>query len=145
MGSKQPSETPDVGHIQNPEVSHEASDVSIRPIFWFLFWLGVSTVVIFLLMGQLFNYFSAREARRDPPPPILAGEKQTEPPEPQLQLIPGHPVHPLDELKMLRDQEDSELRSYGWVDEQAGVVRIPIDKAKEKLLQQGVPVRKQQQ
>ena len=36
------------------------------------------------------------------------------------------------------------LNSYGWVDPKAGVVRIPIDRAMDLLLQKGLPVRGKQ-
>jgi len=32
-------------------------------------------------------------------------------------------------LKALRDHEKSEAGSYGWIDQKAGVVRLPIDRA----------------
>ena len=40
-------------------------------------------------------------------------------------------------------QEEQTLHSYGWVDQQAGVVRIPIDRAMELLAQRGLPTRPQ--
>ena len=40
-----------------------------------------------------------------------------------------------------REREDELLGSYGWVDRNAGVVRIPIDQAKRLLLERGLPVR----
>jgi hypothetical protein len=42
----------------------------------------------------------------------------------------------------LMNQED-QLNSYGWVDEKAGVARIPIDRAMDLLVQRGVPVYQQ--
>ena len=40
-------------------------------------------------------------------------------------------------------QEEQTLHSYGWVDQPAGVVRIPIDRAMELLAQRGLPTRPQ--
>ena len=40
-------------------------------------------------------------------------------------------------------QEEQTLNSYGWVDQQAGVVRIPIDRAMDLLAQRGLPTRPQ--
>jgi hypothetical protein len=37
------------------------------------------------------------------------------------------------------------LHSYGWVDEQAGLVRIPITRAMELLTERGLPVRPPQE
>jgi hypothetical protein len=41
----------------------------------------------------------------------------------------------------LRREEDAILTTYGWVDRQAGVVRIPIDVAMKQVLEEGFPVR----
>jgi hypothetical protein len=38
-------------------------------------------------------------------------------------------------------QEDAVLTTYGWVDRQSGVVRVPIDVAMQRILEQGLPVR----
>src|SRR5262249_61731768 len=51
--------------------------------------------------------------------------------------------HPLQEMKELRSEWENQLTPYGWVDEQSGVVRIPIDDAKRLLLQRGLPTRPQ--
>jgi hypothetical protein len=39
----------------------------------------------------------------------------------------------------LMDQEN-QLNSYGWVDEKAGVARIPIERAMDLMVQRGLPV-----
>jgi hypothetical protein len=40
-----------------------------------------------------------------------------------------------DKLKDLRAREETELTTYGWIDQKAGVVRLPIDRAMELTLQ----------
>jgi hypothetical protein len=47
---------------------------------------------------------------------------------------------PVVDMVELKKHYDEELHSYGWVDKNRGIVRIPIDVAKEKLLQKGLPV-----
>lgn len=54
---------------------------------------------------------------------------------PRLQLAPP------EDLKRFRAREDEELNSYGWIDRTAGVVRIPIGRAMELVLQRGLPTR----
>lgn len=44
-------------------------------------------------------------------------------------------------LSEFRKAEDSALHTYGWVNEGAGVVRLPIDRAKELVLERGLPAR----
>ncbi len=45
------------------------------------------------------------------------------------------------DLKQYKATEDQILNSYGWVDQKNGIIRIPIDKAMDILLQEGVPSR----
>ena len=45
------------------------------------------------------------------------------------------------EMIDFRAREDKTLRSYEWVDHNAGVVRIPIDQAIKLTLEQGLPSR----
>jgi hypothetical protein len=47
------------------------------------------------------------------------------------------------EINKFRLQEEQTLNSYGWVDQEAGVVRIPIDRAMELMAQRGLPTRPQ--
>ena len=59
------------------------------------------------------------------------------PPMPRLQSAP------ITDLKDMRAAEDQILTGYGWVDQQHGVVRIPIDRAIDLLAQRGVAARPQ--
>ena len=47
------------------------------------------------------------------------------------------------QLNGIRSNEEKMLYSYGWVDEKAGTVHIPIERAMELLVQRGLPVRSQ--
>ena len=44
-------------------------------------------------------------------------------------------------LRDVRAAEQQRLHGYGWVDEKAGVARIPIDEAKKLMLERGLAVR----
>ncbi|HWQ34671.1 MAG TPA: hypothetical protein VNQ79_17610 [Blastocatellia bacterium] len=128
--------TPDVSDIRNPDVAHEASDVNVRAIFWFIVILTAFAVVVHLVVWGLFDLFENHAEKSEPPPRSLLGVGvQRLPPEPRLQLAPGHESHPLDDLKKLREEEDSRLQNYGWVDQQRGIVHIPIDQAKKLLIE----------
>lgn len=54
-------------------------------------------------------------------------------PEPTLQLSPRA------DMQRFQAEEMAELRSYGWVDREHGIVRVPIDKAMEKVVRDGIP------
>jgi len=126
-------------HLENPEnpdVSHEHSDVNIRAILGFGAALLVVGVVVHLLIYVLFGYFDSRENAKVPAQyPLAATQEGREPPEPRLQTDPRQ------DLADLRAKEDEALASYGWVDKNAGVVRIPIDAAVKLTLQRGLPAR----
>jgi len=140
----------------NADVGHEGSTVQVGGITWFIIVLTVSVVFIGWLMAAVLNTFEGREkkAELESRPSPFAAERAKLPPEPRLQLAPNSEAqidkneppdlkiqHPLEEMKELRKSWDEQLKSYGWVDEQGGVVRIPIDDAKKLLLQRGLPTR----
>jgi len=119
-----------------PEVHHEQSDANIGAILVFGAGLIVVAVLIHLLTYVLFRYFDAREAQRVTPQyPLALAQEQRVPPEPRLQTDPRQ------DLADLREKEDETLHSYGWVDRNAGVVRIPIDEAIRLTLARGLPAR----
>jgi hypothetical protein len=43
---------------------------------------------------------------------------------------------PNPKLRDLRAREAEVLNSYGWVDQQQGIVRIPIDRAMERMVEE---------
>jgi hypothetical protein len=66
---------------------------------------------------------------------VAANLKRT-PREPRLEPDPLAP------RLSARAQEDALLTSWGWVDKNAGVARIPIDRAMELLARRGLPAAK---
>jgi hypothetical protein len=139
-----------VSYADNPEVGHEESDVRIKPIAWFIFWLMAATAVICVLIAFLFNWFERREQKAEGRISPLASERNDIPPAPLLQLAPKDAEqlkrnmppdfkndHPLAEMKSLLEEERRRLSSYTWIDQQKGIVSIPIEDAKRLLLQKG--------
>jgi hypothetical protein len=125
-------------HIDNPAVAHEESDVDIRAIFGFGAGLLVVAAVIHLLVYVLFGYFNGRERVQSPAEyPLAAAQGNREPPEPRLQTDPRQ------DLADLRAKEQDQLTTYGWVDRNAGVVRIPIEAAMKLTLERGLPARQE--
>jgi hypothetical protein len=107
-----------------PGLGHEHTDVAIRPIFIAGVALTIVLCIVGALMLGLYDAFAAREARLSPPAnPLAAAQGPRLPPEPRLQ------VHPVRDLRELREAENNILNNYAWVDKSAGVVRIPIARA----------------
>ena len=122
----------------NPSVHHETTDVNIRGILIVGAGLIVSAIVISIAVWVLFRYFEARETRRVAPEyPLAATQEPRVPPEPRLQ------TNPREDLEQLRAQEDQILNSYGWVDKNTGVVRVPIAEAMRLTVLRGLPARQE--
>ena len=120
-----------------PRRDHERSDIRVGAVLALALGMIVAAVVLHAALYWLFDYFATSAARSDTPPPALALTPQP-PPEPRLQAAPS------DDLQQLRAREDATLHSYGWVDRDSGVVRIPIDRAIDLVAERGLPARSQQ-
>jgi len=156
------TETPDVSYIKNVDVTHETSDVYIAGIAKFAIALLVLTVAVYFLMWGLFRVFESRVKEPPRSPMALTGRDRL-PPEPRLQGAPGFgegleknanagkskaagspepPKNPLWEIKAVRDQWNNVLEN-GPVDQSGKRYGMPIEKAKQEILKQGLPSRKQ--
>jgi len=72
------------------------------------------------------------------PQDLIQGLQSTQaptPPAPRLEAQSGEEFGPY------HAAQEQKLNGYRWVDRQAGVVAIPIDRAMDVLAQQGLPVR----
>ena len=117
--------------------THEESDVSIPGLAKSGVALAVLVIAANLLVWGAFTYFSrSAERSQSPPAPMFKGNEL--PPEPRLQGALGHGSSGLDDMLEMRAREDQILRSYGWVDQQSGVVHIPIEEAKKLILERGM-------
>ncbi len=118
-----------------PGPGYETSDAN--PGGLLLFGLGMFVIIgaVLLITYGVFEHFSESQSLGAPASPF-ANASQI-PPAPRLQTEPK-----LD-LEHLRAREDQLLHTYQWVDPNAGIVRIPIDRAMELILQKGLPVRQQ--
>jgi hypothetical protein len=131
------------GPVDNPAlgaasaVKHEESDVNVRAIFGFGAGLLAVAIAIHVLVWLLFLVLSARARTVETPVYPLATTGDRVPPEPRLQIAPRQ------DLLDLRAREALILGTYGWIDRNAGIVRIPIDEAVRLTLERGLPVRPQ--
>src|SRR6266545_2789560 len=81
-----PTETPDVSHIRNVDVTHELSDVSVEGVLKFIVGLTIMTAVTFGLMWAVFRVLNSEASKRDvqaPPGPMAMTEEERRPPEPR--------------------------------------------------------------
>ena len=119
----------------NPDVTHERSDVDIRAILRFGVALTLTAVVIHLALYWLLEQYENGAPRSAPVVSAPDAEEQT--PAPRLQIAPRR------NLAEMRAAEERKLTTYGWVDKEKQTVRIPIGRAMELLAEPGLPARKQ--
>ncbi len=133
---------------------YERSDIGVAPILYFMLGLLVAGVFIYFLADGIYSYLEKRsEAQQTPVSPLVTNApKDTRQlsadykdylkqsfPAPQLEIDERGQLD-----KVLTDEEQT-LSSYDWVDQKAGTIRIPIDRAMDLLAQRGLPVRAQAQ
>jgi len=152
------TETPDVSHVRNVDVTHEMSDVNVPAILKFVGGLVVMTIGVYFLMYLLFGFFNTKEIKKEgaaPAGPMAMTEQESLPPEPRLQSAPGFGVklengqwvplekrEPQAEYRVLRDQWNNVLKE-GAKDQTGRTVGIPIELAMQKVLQgQGLTPRR---
>ena len=127
---------------QSESKAYETRDVKVRPLAVFIAGLTIVGVFVYLVVFLMLRLFSGQAANVDAQlapssvsrPAPAPGEERL-PPEPRIQ------ANPAADMQLLRQREDAVLTTYGWVDRQAGVVRIPIDVAISQVLEEGLPVR----
>jgi hypothetical protein len=134
--------------MHNVDVAHEHTDINVRAIVWSAVAVAVICAVtaglMYVLFGQLEQQARAREPKLSPlaiPPTVMPPTTTTGPPDfgsaPEPRLLTNEPSY----LQQLRERERNQLQGYAWIDEKAGVTRIPVDEAKKLLLERGLPVR----
>ena len=118
----------------NPEIQYEKSYANVRPLYQFLFWISVITILTAVFsMGVLRGLESWRESASTR---ATMAEEQADqqPPAPRLQLR-----EPRD-LAAFRAEEAEILSTYGVIDRDQGIYRIPIEEAMRLTVERGLPV-----
>lgn len=130
----------DPAHPVHKDVSFESSDINTRSILLSLLYLGLAVVITFAVTVAVFRFATARAEHSDSNlPPSHEGVGATLPPEPRLQGVPGHVNDPQQDLRDKMAADEKANQSYGWVDQQAGIARIPVDEAMKIIVSKGLP------
>lgn len=141
--------------IINVETHHEESDVNVKALLWTIAISVVIGAVSYVGIWWMFKFFSGMERRNAlAQTPLTEMQRPADASvprdQPLLQPFPkkvgsGETMAPISDtpvvdLQTMRINEDRALNTYGWVDQQKGIVRIPIEEAKKIALQRGFPV-----
>jgi hypothetical protein len=107
--------------------THEKSDLEPKYVVYFAVALVAVGIVVHVLLWWMFNAFERERASREAAPVLV----NTPPPavQPRLQISPQG------DLEELRRQEQEILSTYGWIDRDNGMARIPVDRAMQVFLE----------
>jgi hypothetical protein len=119
-------------HPNQRDVEAYDSELNLRSIVGF----SVGVIIVTLLAAAVMWWMSAafkrrQEARDRAPSPIAEARVDPIPPGPRLQPTPPR------DMEELRARDKAALTTYGWVDRDHGVARIPVDRAIEIMAQKG--------
>jgi hypothetical protein len=126
----------------------EADGISYRGIVWFIVILTGTTLFCQALVWGLFDVMAWRARTTDAARATLSAPAASPtiengrlvsgtdgPPAPGLLVTESTVLHDF------RKSEDEILTTYGWMDKSSQIVRIPVDRAKELILERGLPAR----
>lgn len=116
-----------------PSPGYERRDASPGNLLKFA--IGLFLILVACIVGMRWMFFYFAKVQQLGPPASPFENARVLPPQPRLQ------VHPRLDLEKYLDAENRTLTTYGWVDKHNGVVRIPIDRAMDLLLERGLPAR----
>lgn len=122
--------SPEAGRSQG----YEKRDASPRGLLYFAIIMAAILVLTSLSLKWLFGYFQKAENPGSFVAAPFAGARPL-PPAPRIQPNPGA------DMQDYFQSQQNLLNTYGWIDRQNGIVRLPIDRAMELLLQRGLPTR----
>ena len=114
----------------NPHVDHESSDINVGGVVFAAAGLAVVTLLAIGLASGLFVYLNRAATRTEGPLPMP--QETALPAEPRIQRDPEGA------LREMREEESRILDDYRWIDKEAGLARIPIDRAMKVVLERGL-------
>ncbi len=137
LPEEHPSE--EVLAVKHLDVRYEKSDVNTQVIVRTAAGAIIAAVIITVGIWALYETFSRHENPAYNPPfsehrggPSPLPVPPAEFPEPRLQ------TRPVEDLRTLRSRDRLILDNYGWVDRNAGTVRIPIEQAMKIVAEKGL-------
>jgi hypothetical protein len=116
--------TPGLDPHSGESLAHQPDHSNVRALAWFGAGLAVLVAAALLAIVVLYQTYESAEVARHPrPSPLLEERRQ--------QVRPGPALQPSDaaDMQAMRVEEDQILTSYGWLDRDRGVVRIPVKRA----------------
>ena len=132
----------------NHGTDFEREDLSTRGVFAFMIGLAVIGLVIYFIIVGMYRFLDNYERSQMATSSPLVTSKGamsrvvTQDDMDKMFKDNGAPMLETNEMGQFRNflvQQENQLNSYGWVDEKAGAVHIPIERAMQLVAQRGLP------
>lgn len=134
--------------IVNRETHHEKSDVNVRALLWSVAIFVIFAFVTHGLLYAQFRFYRKWFRSSNNPPALTSVPRPADaavPAEPRLQPFGSQnavsevespkTTTPVTDMDQMRAAEEQALHTPAWIDKQRGVVRLPIDVAKQIAVQ----------
>jgi|ERR1041385_1247605 hypothetical protein len=129
---KKPARHSEQKELVHRDVMYEGRDVNASVIGWVAIGVVLSGLIIHGVVKLSYAYFSRTQFAGTQPVTMVK-----EAPKPAR--LPQLQVSPAQDLEQLQRADQQVLKTYGWVDRDKGVVRIPIGEAMKRVLEKGLP------
>ena len=126
------------------QAGYERLDISAKGVLYFFLSLAAGTVLIVVFLAGMYTYLDKRERGLQPTLNPLATNVPTD----TRSISEHYPEHAFPNPRLETDErtqlnedrlkEDGKLDSYGWADEKAGTIHIPIERAMDLIAQRGL-------
>ena len=119
--------------LENKDVNYEGGDVNVKLFFGSLILMVVVTACSMALSVWIYSSLETRQVEAYPTPLPLIQLRPTPPP-PRLQPNIIDRTTAEEDMEAMRVREDAILETYGWVNRDEGIARIPVDRAIDLLV-----------
>jgi hypothetical protein len=137
----------EINHGHGTEFERE--DLGTRGVFAFMIGLAVTGIVIYFIIVGMYSFLDNYEqSHMETASPLVTNAGAMSRVVTQAEMDKafkdnGAPMLETNERGEFKDfliNQEDQLNSYGWVDKDAGVAHIPIQRAMDLIVQQGLPV-----
>jgi hypothetical protein len=117
---------------------YEKRDANAKGIF-----LSVAGLFVALVLIDVIVHFIVKDFKNSPTPADrYSGSVRHQQAAAAQPAFPRLQISAPADLSKFREEEAEQLNTYGWINKTAGVVRIPVNRAMDLVLQRGLPARK---
>ena len=121
------------------EMKYDRRDIKVPMLKSWTIWITGSCIACFIVSIPVYNWLTTPGKTL----PSMLGTTREPAPKSSNRMPPGTPLLQDNlttkvDIQQLRMSEDKRMSTFGWIDQNNGVVRIPIEKAITMVVKNGV-------